>query len=72
MTSIEKKNFLTSFEEIGYIDPTVNNGKTKTEKIINGMNINKNIYPDKLMVESRPPKCVFCPDKQLMRKIIKM
>jgi hypothetical protein len=63
---------LASFEEIGYIDPAVNHGKTKTEKIINAMNINKNIYPDKFMLEGRPPKCVFVPDKQLMRKIIKL
>lgn len=69
---LEKKNFIASFEEIGLFDPFVTNNRVKTEKKINEISLFKNIYPDKLMDEDRPPKCVFLPDKAVFRKIIKM
>jgi hypothetical protein len=43
---------LTSFEEIGFIDPFDKNGRKKTEKIINAMSLKNDVYPDKVMAES--------------------
>ena len=69
---LDKKNYLASFDDIAFVDPTIQNGRARTDKLINAMNINKNVYPDRLMDGAKPPKCVFVPDKQLMRKIIKL
>ena len=51
-----------SFEEIGFFDPFVQKNKTKTEKIINSLALDINVYPDKLMELSEPPNCTFIPD----------
>ena len=54
MQMIDKKNFLTSFEEIGELW------------------VHKNVYPEKVMEDEKPPKCIFLPDRAMFRKIIKM
>lgn len=69
---LDKKNFLQSFEELAFIDPTLPKGRDKTEKTIHAMALSKNVYPDKLMESLTPPKCVFVPNSKMMRKIIKM
>lgn len=69
---IEKHNMLTSFEELGFIDPFATNAKAKAEKHMAQLSINKNVYPDRLMDGPKPPKCIFVPDKQMMRKLIKL
>jgi hypothetical protein len=71
LASLDKVNFITSFEEIGLIDPFSKDGRKKTEKHIGAMGMNSLVYPDKLMTGPMPPKCVFVPDRNLMRKIIK-
>lgn len=58
---IEKKRTLSSFEEIGLIDPQ--GDLEKTEKVINNMQSMKKVYPEALMKSNRPPKCIFIPNK---------
>jgi hypothetical protein len=49
MQLVDKKNFLTSFEELGLFDPFNANNRQKTEKRISELCLNKNVYPDKVM-----------------------
>ena len=69
---IERHNNFSTFEEIGFQDPFAPNAKAKAEKVISQLTLGKNVYPDRLMEGPKPPKCVFVPDKALMRKLIKM
>ena len=72
MQMIDKKNLLTSFEEIGLFDPFIANNRQKTEKRIAELWVHKNVYPEKVMEDEKPPKCIFLPDRAMFRKIIKM
>lgn len=49
MQQIDKKNFLTSFEELGLFDPFNANSRQKTVKTMQEIWIHRNVYPDKVM-----------------------
>jgi len=67
---LEKKITFSTFEELGLIDPSTANSKTKVTKIMDALRVDKPIYKEQF--GARPPKCIFVPDKTLMRKIIRM
>lgn len=47
-----------------------NNGRAKAEKLFNNTTM-LNIEPYKALDWNKPPRCIFIPDKNFMRKIIK-
>jgi hypothetical protein len=65
---LQKTVTFSTFEELGLIDPS-NSNKTKVAKMVDAIRIDKPIYKEEF--GDLPPKCVFVPDKALMRKIIR-
>lgn len=65
---LDKKNTIKSFEELGMIDPQ--GDSTKTKNVINNLSKQKKSYPEKLLNGDKAPRCVFVPDRQMMRKIM--
>lgn len=65
---LDKTNTLKSFDEIGLYTGSKKQAKRNMDQI----EMTKFIYPDKLMTQKSPPKCVFMPDKSLIRSLIKL
>ena len=66
---MDKENRVKSFEMIGWTDPSQADSR-KAVKWLKDLTFDKNVYPDHLMVASKPPACVFGPEPELMRKMI--
>ena len=79
--SLDRKNKIFSFEELGLFDPFEDNSVSKALQEVNQMKFSKEIYPDYIMGpliravhqknSIQHPKCIFVPDRQVCRKIIK-
>jgi len=66
-------NLIENFEEIGWSDPTVDNkvGTKKAIEWLRKINFYDFIYPMDLSQMILPPKCIFVPEKNLLRKLIR-
>ena len=59
---VDKKNKISSFEMIGWTDPTqpVN---TKAIKWLKSLTHDKFIYPEDSFDKTNPPSCIFVPEE---------
>lgn len=69
--AIDKKNFITSFEMIGWTDPLGQAGASKVPlKWLKSLTIENYIYPESSFDPKRPPPCIFVPEPALFNKMI--
>ena len=66
---MDKENRVFSFDSIGWTDPK-DATPGKTLKWFHSLNFEKDVYPNNLINEEKPPSCVFVPDQKLMHTMI--
>lgn len=54
---------------LGWSDPVTSN-TTKVVKFIKNITFENFVYPENLMVEEKPPACIFVPSTAILNKMI--
>ena len=66
---MDKKNKIEALEIVGWTHPNEADSK-KAVKWLNNLSFDKSVYPEHLMVEKKPPACMFVPNTKIMQIMI--
>jgi len=70
---LNKTNKIMTFEELGWSDPTLDPvvGKKKAIEWLRKLNFFDCVYPEAMTYSVMTPRCIFVPEKSLLRKLIR-
>ena len=72
MLSLDHVNNITDFISLGMCDPfNPEKGLSEAKEYIDNLTFHHNIYEGKILSDTKPPKTIFIPTKELKRRIIK-
>ena len=66
---MDKKNKIEALEIVGWTHPSEADSK-KAVKWLNNLSFDKCVYPEHLMVEKKPPSCMFVPNTKILQIMI--
>ena len=67
---LSRRNKVCSFASIGCCDPSKEKSHKQALKSMNELMLEDEVYED-MNIGKRPPKCIFIPDKKMVRIMIK-